>query len=428
MVPPREKFTPYFIKTYGCTYNLGDSLKIEALLKNMNFIKTQIIDQAEILIINTCAVKHATEVKILHYLSQLKTSFPTKKIIVTGCLPQIGKKSLQRIENILSVHDLVVKPNEIHQIPELLGSKLLSTTIESKSSVVPLVERKKQVGIVQLSEGCNNSCSYCCTTIARGKLISFNPENIVNQIKKQYSEGIKQFYLTSQDLGNYNFQGEKLHDLLYKISNLQGNFQIRLGMLNPDYLIKNQAELMPILNDQRFFRFIHIPIQSASNDVLKSMRRNYLIEDVEEIIRNFIKYDKKFTFSTDIIVGYPSETLADFEMTYSFINNWRPFVLNVSKYSVRENTLAKKMKQLTSQEIKLRSKRMHILYEEYSKNLRSKWIGWKGNVFITESNSKQNYPLSRNLYYIPIALKQNSSCQVKKTEIIELKNYSLIGK
>jgi len=428
MVPPRDSNTQYFIKTYGCTYNLGDSLKIESLLKNMNFVKTDIIDQAEILIINTCAVKHATEVKILHYLSQLKKTYPEKKIVVTGCLPQIGKKSLQKINQILTLNDLIIKPNQINQIPKRLGLNLHYASLKSKSSIIPQIERKQKVGIVQLSEGCNNSCSYCCTTIARGKLISFNPKDIVNQIKKQYSEGIKQFFLSSQDLGNYNFRGEKLHDLLYKISNLQGNFQIRLGMLNPEYLIENQSKFMPIFDDHRFFRFIHIPIQSASNNVLKSMKRNYLIEDVEKIIRNFIIYDKKFTFSTDIIVGYPSETLEDFEMTYKFINKWQPFVLNVSKFSVRENTLAKKMKQLTSQEIKIRSKKIHVLYEIYSKNLRSKWIGWKGKVFLTESKFKQKYLLSRNLYYVSIALIQNSSRMVKKTEIVALENYSLIGK
>lgn len=406
-------------------------MKIEALLRKQKYCKTSEIESSDIIIINTCAVKHATETKILHYIFDIRKQYPDKRMIVTGCLPQIGKKMYQKIKSQIHPDDLILKPAEIHNIILSLGESLKTDDILHKPEIIPAPFKNGNIGIIQISEGCNNSCTYCCTTIARGKLISFNPKIILNQIKSLYLDGINNFFLTSQDLGNYNYSGYTLVDLLTDISNLQGNFQIRLGMLNPDYLIKKIDPFLRIFIDKRFYRFIHMPIQSGSNRILQLMRRNYKIEEIEQIIKKFKKFDRNFTFSTDIIVGFPSETINDFQDSVNFINQWKPFNLNISKYSVRPNTLAKKMKQLPSQDIKKRSKYLDEVYKHYSHLLRMNWIGWEGKVFVSDSNilnSNDNGYLTRNLYNIPIFIESGKIGTVSHIKIVKIIGNKIIGK
>ena len=191
---------------------------------------------------------------------------------------------------------------------------------------------------------------------------------------------------------------------------------------------KNLNEYLKIFEDKRFFRFIHLPIQSASNDVLKKMQRNYKIEQVENIINKIKLYDENFSFSTDIITGFPTETQTDHEKTIDFIQKWRPRVLNISKYSVRPNTEAKKMKQLKSQVIKSRSRDISTIYNEYLGKLNEKWLNWEGTVFYNKYQKNLEYPFGgRNLYYLPIISSQGIIGSSRKVKIIAALNHSLIG-
>lgn len=419
----------FFIKTFGCTFNLGDSLKIESILSNYDYNKVDNIKLADIVIINTCAVKHATETKILHFIQEQRNQNNIQKFIITGCLPQIGTKMKKKIQSIILNTDLIIKPSEINKIPFLIDPLANSNKIIPKADITPKYIKNQNIGIIQLSEGCNNSCTYCCTTIARGKLVSFSSESITNQIKLQYMNGISQFYLTSQDLGNYNYNDKNLTDLLKIVSNIRGNFQIRLGMLNPDFLIDNIDEFLPIFEDHRFYRFLHLPIQSGSNRILDLMKRNYQIDEVRHIIQKIQAYDPKFTFSTDVIVGFPTEKEEDFYQTYEFIEKWHPFNLNISKFSVRPNTKSKKMKQIPSQVIKQRSKKMNSLYQKYSLRMRKQWIGWEGYSIISGYFSlKTKDTLSRNSYHIPIFIKEPVEENIVKVKIKRLEGERLIAK
>lgn len=425
----------YSIITFGCTFNLADSLKIENILTKHSFRK---VDQkkSEIMIINTCAVKHATEAKIVSLIKKQIVSFPEKHFIITGCLPQINTELENDLVNLIGERGFILHPHEIFCVYEKILQKFLDKKKEiffpdnyrDKSSLFPIIHNHLQPGIIQISEGCNNSCAYCCTRIARGSLVSFNFEDILHQIKSLYSMGIKEFHLTSEDLGNYNYKGKELHDLLEEISNIKGEMHFRLGMLNPDYLAANLTNYLKIFEDKRFFRFIHVPIQSASNDVLQKMRRNYNIETVEKIINRIKLFDENFTFSTDIITGFPTETQSDHEKTINFIQKWRPRVLNISKYSVRPNTEAKRMKQLKSQVIKDRSRDFSKIYNEYLGNLNEEWINWEGDVFFNKYQKNLEYPFGgRNLYYLPIISGQGILGLSRKVKIVDALNHSLIG-
>jgi len=429
-----EKKT-YFIETYGCTYNQSDSEKIDAILSNQNFINTS-IDDAEFIIINTCAVKQTTETKLMARINEIGHKYFDKIIIVTGCLPQIDKKIHLKIQNMITNHGLIISPNQILSIDKHIEHYLNKNCafsenipiILDKAKINPKVNKSQISGIVQISEGCNYNCTYCCTKYARGKLISFDNNLIIKQIEYYIQNGIQEIYLTSQDLGIYNFNGILLHHLLNQISQLKGEFKVRLGMLNPNYLMSHHSEFLKIFDDTRFFRFLHIPIQSASNRILALMKRPYKIEMVDTIIQKIIQFDSKFSFSTDIICGFPTETEEEHKQTLDFLLKWRPEIVNISKYTNRPNIEAKNFPQLKSQEIKARSRQATEIYTEYSGQDNNNWIGWEGEILINEYNPGEKYPYSgRNLYYKAILCESGEIGKKMKIKIVAVSNFSLIG-
>ena len=428
----------YFIVTYGCSFNSGDSLKIQNILEKNGYVKTS-VENAQLIIINTCAVKNSTHTKIIDYIKKTRGQFPLKKILITGCLPFIGSEIYLEIQDIIGKSGNILHPHDISKLILSIEDNIQENTIDSKnvnsnrdkSFLCPLYD-DNSINIksipIQISEGCNNECSYCCTTHARGNLFSFSNEGIISQIEHFVKLGIKEFYLTSQDLGNYNYQNFKLHDLLNQISMIKGNFKIRLGMLNLDYLVKYIELFLPIFEDKRFYRFLHIPIQSGNDRILHKMKRKYNIDEMKEIIDKIQKYDPKITFATDIIVGFPTETPEEHQDSLNFINEWKPNNLNISKYSARPNTEAKKMHQLSSQVIKSRSREFTSLYQSYKENILKKWIGWEGEILITEQHIGKDFPFTgRNLYNIPILSKNGVIGEKRDIVIIGTLNNSLIG-
>lgn len=423
----------YYIETYGCTYNQSDSEKIIAVLNQHGF-KLVALNDADFLILNTCAVKQSTESKIIQRIEFIAQQFPQKNIIITGCLPEIGENIKDRIYQMIKGRGFFVHPREITKIGEFLNG-FIKSGIENikqididKSFVNPEINSESRIGLVQISEGCIYNCSYCCTKLARGKLISFNLYQITKQVKYFIEHNVFEIHLTSQDLGIYNFQGHSLIDLLSEIIKLPGEFLIRLGMLNPTYLILNIKSILKILETNKFFRFLHIPIQSGSNDILKKMKRPYKIEAMDGILKDILTFDPKFTFSTDIITGFPTESEQDHQKTIDFINKWQPDVLNISKYTNRPNTEAKKLPQLDSRVIKERSKEITSIYESYLKEKMKKWIGWEGRVYIDQILKDTTFTFSgRNIYNKQILLKDGELGKFIFVKIIDTSNYSLIG-
>lgn len=338
----------YFIKTYGCQANINDSEIIAGMLK---LRKKEVVSderRADVIIINSCSVKNKTQSKIIDYISK---HCEKKKIIVTGCLIKtidLKKRFLQ-----IEIKDLIKKR---------LG--------------MPICRRDSRVGIIQIGEGCLNECTYCATRLAKGKLKSY----LVKEIKKEFTrvvdEGCKMIYLTSQDNGCYGFDKKtNLAKLLKELLKFKGNYKIRVGMINPWYLMKFIDEMIDVYKDERVIKFLHIPVQSGSNKVLKEMKRGGNVDDFKKI---FFKFRKEFprqkfsdsTIATDIIVGYPTETEADFEKTLNLIKEIKPEVLNISSFSSRPRTEASKLKQLPSEIIKKRTRELNEVYRKYRSGLK----------------------------------------------------------
>ena len=276
------------------------------------------------------------------------------------------------------------------------------------------------IWIIQLSEGCLGKCTYCITRFARGKLKSYKPKSIIKSVRTAISKGFKEIWLTSQDNSSYGLDiGTNLAELLKEILKIDGDYKIRIGMMNPMFL-KNSSNLIDIFKDERIFKFVHIPVQSGSNKILKLMKRGYTVEEFEHIVKSFRK-NPNMTIWTDIIVGFPTETEEEFQMSVELLKRIKPDYVNVSRYSNRPGTEAKKMKQVPTEIKKERSRIMSKLVNQIAFEKNKKWINWNGKILIDEYNEKKKNFIGRNFAYKPVILDNNSNHKISLGSKINVK-------
>ena len=370
----------FYIETYGCSANFADSERMVSLLLDAGNSMVNERD-ADIIIINTCGVKDPTENKIIKRLNELKN----KRVIVTGCLPLI-RRDLIKIFPEFSF----LSPDKEFRITEALNKKIVDLEILEKPKFIqkhfrfnPIIE------IIPISLGCTGNCTYCATKFARGKIRSYNEDDIIKQAESAIESGAKEIWVTSQDTGAYGIDINKnLVDLLNKINNINGNFYIRVGMMNVNHAKKMFRKLIKIYENEKIFKFLHIPVQSGSDKILSLMRREYEVKDFIKIHNKFKDEFPHSTTATDIIVGFPGETEEDFNKTYELIKETRPDIVNVSRFSPRPMTLASKMKQINGRIVKDRSRKLSSLVRKISIERNSKWVGWKGKIIIDEYGKK----------------------------------------
>jgi MiaB-like tRNA modifying enzyme len=360
-----EKINNIFIKTYGCQANISDSEAIAGLLKEKgcNIVNNE--KDADYIIVNTCSVKNKTQSKELDYLRKVSKD---KKVIVGGCLTKTI--DIRRYApNIKAVFDT----NSLIKIPSILENPRdeFSDKKELNRLKIPIIRSKNGIGIVPIGQGCLNNCSFCATKLARGNLISYRIGDIKRAIEDCVNDNCKTIHLTSQDNGCYGFDIKtNLSELLNEIVTTQGDYKIRVGMMNPWHATKILDKLIQSFKNEKIMKFIHIPVQSGSEKVLKDMKRIHTVENFKLIVKKFREEFDNITISTDIIVGYPSETEEDFQKTLDLIKEIKPEVINISKFSSRFGTQASKLKQLASQVIDERSIRLNELYKEIKNSLR----------------------------------------------------------
>lgn len=347
-----------FIKNYGCAFNKIDTKNISYILSKMGYEITEDANLADLIFINSCGVKSTTQNKILSFVEEIAKK---KEVFLGGCLPRMVEIS----NNSIKVFD----NNSIYKIPSLIFSektKILSSKKEDRIDKF-YIENNEDSVILPLSQGCSNYCSYCSVKFARGRLKSYEEKRIINRIKEAIDKNCKIVHLTAQDTGAYGLDKHNISQLpalLSKITKLKGNFKIKIGMMNPQHILPILDKLIQIYESDKIVKFLHIPVQSGSDKVLREMGRRYSIKEFKEIANRFRKEIPNIRISTDIIVGYPTETEEDFKRTLELIKEIKPDVLNISRFSARPGTRASKLKQLTTEEIKKRSR---ILTEEFKK-------------------------------------------------------------
>lgn len=415
-----------YVENYGCTANRYDLEVMLAYLTEAGYQLSSSPESASVLLVNTCGVKKQTEDRILwrlHYLSQLN-----KPLIVAGCLPKIDLPAIQRTAPNYAV---LLDPHSVDRI--LLAVKEAESGGKNKvffsekptiKPELPKVRTNRFVEIMQIAEGCTGVCAYCCTRFARGKLFSYPKETIVSGVEKAVKEGASEVWITTQDTGAYGTDiGTDLASLLEEICRIEGKFFVRVGMMNPTHLSKILPQLIAVYQHEKIFKFLHMPVQSGDNGVLRLMNRAYSMETFKNIVAAFKETIPKITVATDIICGFPSESEEAFERSMKLIAEIKPDVLNISKFFPRPKTAAEDMKQVARRTVNERSKRMSELFRRICFEKNQAWLGWKGEILVDEKGRNGSW-IGRNFAYKPVAIKSEEKLLGKFLQVKVEKAYS----
>ncbi len=393
-----------FVESYGCSASFADGEMISGLILNGGHTLVDNSTESDLNIVVTCSVKDATANKMIHRIKSLKS----KPLVVAGCLPKAEQVTVEKFTENASL----LGPNSLGKTLQIIDSTLkgkkqiaLNDTDLSKVGL-PKVRLNPVVGIVEIASGCMSECTFCQTKLSKGDLTSYRLGDIVRQVQTEIKEGCKEVWLTSTDNGCYGFDiGTDLPTLVNSVTEIPGDFMIRVGMMNPMYMPRIKENLIKSFNNDKVFKFLHIPVQCGSNKVLNDMKRGHTSETFREIVKKVNEQFERFTISTDIIVGFPTETEDDFQKTVDLLDDIRPDVVNLSKYSSRPGTDAAEMKQIDVAEVKRRSKLIFEQINKISIENNKKWIGWKGKVLFDEKT--EDGIKGRNYAYKPIFVKDD---------------------
>ena len=414
-----------WVEAYGCSASFADSEMISGLIVNGGHTLAKNSSESDLNLVVTCSVKDATANKMIYRIKQLKS----KPLVVAGCFPKAEQSTVERFAENASM----LGPNSLGKTLTVINSTLdgrkaiaLDDTDLSKVGL-PKIRLNPIVGIVEIATGCMSECTFCQTKLSKGDLTSFRIGDIVRQVNIEVEEGCKEVWLSSTDNGCYGLDiGTDLPTLVDAVSEITRDFKIRVGMMNPMYMPRIRDGLLKSFENDKVYKFLHIPVQSGNDKVLNDMKRGHTVKTYRDAVKKFRSKFPNFTISTDVIVGFPSESEVDFEDTVQLLEETRPDVMNLSKYSQRPGTEAATWKQIDKSEVRRRSKQVFDLSSRISHENNLKWIGWTGDVLFNERNEEGIR--GRNFAYKPIFVKDYVEIGEKQqVTITDVTDHSLIG-
>ncbi|MCD6114063.1 MAG: tRNA (N(6)-L-threonylcarbamoyladenosine(37)-C(2))-methylthiotransferase [Thermoprotei archaeon] len=418
-----------YMENYGCPVNKADGAYMLSLLYKAGFNEAKSPDEADIIIINTCTVRKDTENNMVKRIRKLYALASRKgaKLIVAGCLP----KAQPYLVNTVAPNASMVSPQNYDRIVDVALSKSRVVLLkgERRTDIVPMYVNGV-VAAIPIAEGCLGNCSYCIVKLARGNLKSYPPRLIIERVKQALAKGVVEIDLTAQDTAAYGLDiGTNLAELVSEITEINGDFMVRIGMMNPNLALKMLDELLEIYKHPKVYKFLHIPLQSGDNRVLKIMNRPYTVEEFKEIVREFRRKIPEINITTDIIVGHPGEDEKAFENTLKIMREIGFDRIHLAIYSLRPHTLSASMPQIPSAVKKARMKRAIKVMEKEAYKKHSRFIGRKVNVLVTETG-RNNTLVGRTINYYPVILPPTESIMGLwvKVEITDATFYDLRGK
>lgn len=429
----------FFLKTYGCQMNEHDSENIKGMLNMMQFTETDEMEEADLILLNTCSIRenaHNKAFGMLGRIKHLKETNPNIVVGLCGCMAQeegVISEILQKyrfLNFVFGTHNLDDLPKLVDE--GLKGSKLNIDVLSVEGDIVetmPVTRDSKYKAYINIIYGCDKFCTYCIVPYTRGKQRSRLKEDILKEVEELIREGYQEITLLGQNVNAYGkdlYKDYELADLLLDISKLNIP-RIRFITSHPwdftDKLVNVIKENDNILN------YVHLPVQSGSNKILKLMGRRYTKESYKELFDK-LKSIPNISITTDIIVGFPGETEEDFQDTLDIVNYCKYDSAFTFIYSPRENTPASKLEDnVTLEEKEQRLYRLNELINKYSKEANTRILNKVENVLVegestkegnlfgyTETNKLVNFPGDKSLIG-----------KILKVKIIDAKSFSLDG-
>ena len=392
------KVLKYYILTMGCKLNENDSEKIIGMVEKMGYSESKDINDADLYIINTCCVRENAEEKVFGKLGELKKIKEEKNIIIAigGCMMQEEhitkkiKKSYPFVDVIFGTHTLHKLPEDIYKT--ITKREKIKDIIDIDGEIyegIPVKRSNNRQASVTIMYGCNNFCSYCIVPYVRGRERSRKKDDILNEIKGLAKEGYKEITLLGQNVNSYNGENNyKFSNLLKDVDKIEGIEIIRFISPHPKDFTDDVIEA--IQASKKISRLIHVPLQSGSTSILKTMNRKYTKEQYLNLINRIKTKIPDAVFSTDIIVGFPGETEKDFEDTLDVVRKVNFEQIFMFIYSRRLGTVADRMENQIPEEIKhKRFDRLKALFEGNIEQNNQKYVGTMQKILV-EGYSKNN--------------------------------------
>ncbi len=417
--------------------NEYDSNRILDLAKKINYIPTKNLCEANCYILNTCHIREKATEKVYHDIGRIKKEFRNKIkpiVIVTGCVAQAEGDILLKKEKYI---DAVIGPQSYHQIHDMI-SKLEKKTPQLNFTEFDVIEKfdklntfknsdNKISSFLTIQEGCDKFCKFCVVPYTRGPEYSRSLKEILLETNQLVYNGAKEITLLGQNVNAYNFENKKLSDIISEISKIKNLKRIRYTTSHPrdfsEDLIdahKNCEKLMPL---------VHLPVQSGSNKVLKAMNRKHTIEEYLKVVEKLIKFRPNIKFSSDFIIGYPTETNEDFQQTLKLMNNIK-FINSYSFiFSARPGTPAYNLESVSEKEAKKRLIKFQFLADKIKINYRKELINKNARVLFENKVKNDNKYFGRDEYFnsVIVESKDNLIGKIKNVKILNVNQNTLFG-
>ncbi len=394
-----------FFKTFGCSANASDTEIMKAVLAKEGHSLVLTVNDAEVIVLNICTVKG--DGPALREVRKTQELYPDKKIVLAGCVtrnivdairkavPSAAFINTHHVDKIgIAVQSVFDAPIEV-----LSGSHV-------EKPRLPKVRTNHAVGIIQCVTGCDSSCAFCSTKLVKGATQSYSLQSICDEVKQCIEQGCQVIWLTGTDMSCYGLDiGTALPKLVEAVTSVPGEFMIRVGMANPKHVVKYAERLARAMLHPKVFKFLHVPVQSGNDRVLKLMKRQHTIAEFNHMLSIFRRFIPNITIATDFITGFPEETETEFEDSVRLLETAKPVVVNISRFQSRPGTAAARMlNQVQGNVSNERSRRLTEVFKKVALAEHQAWIGWQGSA-IVEQQVKHGAWCARNTCYKPIILR-----------------------
>tara|TARA_B100000941_G_C28502654_1_gene555306 strand:- start:313 stop:1620 length:1308 start_codon:yes stop_codon:yes gene_type:complete len=432
------KTKKFYIKTFGCQMNEYDSNKISDLLSSISFVKIDNIDDADCFVFNTCHIREKATQKVYSDIGKIKKIFKNKPkpiFVLAGCVAQAESSIVFEKSDYV---DIVVGPQAYHKLPKLIENfvkkkqKLVDTNlnVDDKFDVLHQLSNKtsKVSSFVTIQEGCDKFCKFCVVPYTRGPEFSRNHKKIIDEVKSLADNGTKEIVLLGQNVSSYYDNNVNLAKLIKKITKIEEIKRIRFTTSHPNDF---DDELVTLFGEeQKLMPQLHLPVQSGSDRILKLMNRNHTRKDYLKLIDRFRKEKPDIQFSSDFIVGYPSETKSDHQDTINLIKNVRFSFSYSFIYSQRPGTPATKIDEISKMVTKQRLEELQGILFKQQQEFNNLMINTENNVLFENRTQDEEQFFGRNQYMVPVFVKNNliKAGEIKKIFIQNANRNNLFGK
>lgn len=416
-----------YIETHGCKLNIADSQRISKEILSRGFSISDDLEKSDIYILNTCTVTKSADKKARNRLRNIKKNHPKMHLVATGCYPQRNESEILS----LGIVDTVIKNDKKNELPLVLSNKFYKETkSESNSNIEDLLIGRTRASIA-IQKGCNQICSYCIVPKVRGRENSIHPNEIISQINYLVSKGCKEVVLTGTQLGTYGYDLDNmsLHRLLLGVLEQTQIVRLRLSSVQPHEF---NDDILGLWKNKKYkdrlCPHFHIPLQSGSNNVLKSMRRKYSTQEFLEIVKHIKTIIPNSSITTDIIVGFPGETEEDHLRTKALLKISELSEIHVFPYSVRPGTSAFYLNdKVQSSVITKRAKEIRNISDDLKNKHMKSLLNTDQNVLWENKNSLSGYTENYTYFSLSKSTNKKPTLPITKVKVKSIEDNTLVG-